>query len=39
MTVAEWELLPEDDSGEVVDNVLVEEEAPDSSTKRSSAGC
>jgi Uma2 family endonuclease len=29
MTVAEWEALPEDESGELVDGILVEEETPD----------
>ena len=29
MTVAEWESLPEDEPGELVDGLLVEEEVPD----------
>jgi Uma2 family endonuclease len=29
MTVTEWEALPEDESGEIVDTLLVEEEVPD----------
>ena len=29
MTLEEWAAMPEDDEGELVDGVLVEEEMPD----------